>query len=53
MQAFNTFKIVPPGIGIGDQVNLEYLARGVHRNDDVYYPDTHGTVQARCLIVGC
>ncbi|MEO8740868.1 MAG: aconitase family protein, partial [Casimicrobiaceae bacterium] len=40
MQAFDTFKVVPPGIGIVHQVNLEYLARGVHRKNDVYYPDT-------------
>src|SRR5512134_186216 len=40
MQAFDTFKVVPPGIGIVHQVNLEYLARGVHRRDGVYYPDT-------------
>jgi aconitate hydratase len=30
MQAFDTFKVVPPGIGIVHQVNLEYLFRGVH-----------------------
>ncbi len=40
MQAFDTFRVVPPGIGIVHQVNLEYLARGVHRKDGVYYPDT-------------
>jgi aconitate hydratase len=40
MQAFDTFKVVPPGIGIVHQVNLEYLARGVHQKDSVYYPDT-------------
>jgi aconitate hydratase len=40
MQAFDTFKVVPPGIGIVHQVNLEYLARGVHRKDGTYYPDT-------------
>ena len=40
MQAFDTFKVVPPGIGIVHQVNLEYLARGVHRRDGVHYPDT-------------
>jgi aconitate hydratase len=40
MQAFDTFKVVPPGIGIVHQVNLEYLARGVHRKDGVFYPDT-------------
>ncbi len=40
MQAFDTFKVVPPGIGIVHQVNLEYLARGVHNKGGVYYPDT-------------
>ena len=50
MQAFDTFGVVPPGFGIVHQVNLEYLARGVHkakrrdakgqRADDMYYPDT-------------
>ena len=40
MQAFDTFKVVPPGIGIVHQVNLEYLARGVHQRNGVYYPDT-------------
>lgn len=40
MQAFDTMKIVPPGIGIVHQVNLEYLARGVQRKNGVYFPDT-------------
>jgi aconitate hydratase len=40
MQAFDTFGVVPPGFGIVHQVNLEYLARGVHHRDGVYYPDT-------------
>jgi aconitate hydratase len=41
MQAFDTFGVVPPGFGIVHQVNLEYLARGVHKAaDGVYYPDT-------------
>ena len=40
MQAFDTFRVVPPGIGIVHQVNLEYLARGVIRQGDLYYPDT-------------
>ena len=41
MQAFDTFKVIPPGIGIVHQVNLEYLARGVLINaDGVHYPDT-------------
>ncbi len=40
MQAFDTFKVVPPGIGIVHQVNLEYLAKGVLNAGNVYYPDT-------------
>jgi len=40
MQAFDTFKVVPPGIGIVHQVNLEYLARGVHGKAGVHYPDS-------------
>jgi len=40
MQAFDTFGVVPPGFGIVHQVNLEYLARGVHSADGVYYPDS-------------
>ena len=46
MQAFDTFGVVPPGFGIVHQVNLEYLARGVHKARDratketVYYPDS-------------
>ncbi|WAL58885.1 aconitate hydratase [Thermocoleostomius sinensis A174] len=40
MQAFNGFSVVPPGIGIVHQVNLEYLARGILVKDGVYYPDT-------------
>ena len=39
-QAFKTFSVVPPGIGIVHQVNLEYLAKGVLSKDGVYYPDT-------------
>ncbi|MSU41910.1 MAG: aconitate hydratase, partial [Pedosphaera sp.] len=48
MQAFDTFKVVPPGIGIVHQVNLEYLAKGVLSSPStfnsqlstIYYPDT-------------
>src|SRR2546421_5201210 len=44
MQAFDTFKVVPPGIGIVHQVNLEYLAKGVLQHPTekgpLYYPDT-------------
>jgi aconitate hydratase len=55
-QAFKTFGLVPPGIGIVHQVNLEYLAKGVlfsqlstpsHAealrrgiNSQLFYPDT-------------
>jgi len=47
MQAFDTFKVVPPGIGIVHQVNLEYLAKGVLSSQlstqdatQLFYPDT-------------
>jgi aconitate hydratase A / 2-methylisocitrate dehydratase len=40
MQAFDTFKVVPPGVGIVHQVNMEYLARGVMEQDGMAYPDT-------------
>jgi aconitate hydratase len=44
MQAFDTFGVVPPGFGIVHQINLEYLARGVHHSgtgaEAVYYPDS-------------
>ncbi len=51
-QAFKTFQLIPPGIGIVHQVNLEYLAKGVlsstcvavasttETNALLYYPDT-------------
>ena len=47
-QAFKTFQLIPPGIGIVHQVNLEYLAKGVlsaqstinHQPSTVFYPDT-------------
>src|SRR5438105_45258 len=40
MQAYDGLKIVPPGIGIVHQVNLEYLAKGILEDDGVVYPDT-------------
>jgi aconitate hydratase len=40
MQAFDTFKVVPPGIGICHQINLEYLAQGVIEKDGIVFPDT-------------
>jgi aconitate hydratase len=39
-QAFQGFDVVPPGVGIVHQVNLEYLAPGVVQRDGVYYPDS-------------
>jgi aconitate hydratase len=47
-QAFKTFQLVPPGIGIVHQVNLEYLAKGVLFREienrkskiEIFYPDT-------------
>ncbi len=43
-QAFKTFGVVPPGIGIVHQVNLEYLAKGVLSQEmdggRIYYPDS-------------
>jgi len=38
--AFEKVKVVPPGVGICHQVNLEYLSRGVWERDGLYYPDT-------------
>ncbi|MDD2874304.1 MAG: aconitate hydratase AcnA [Azoarcus sp.] len=40
MQAFDAFRVVPPGIGIVHQVNLEHLFEGVRHTGDLYYPDT-------------
>jgi aconitate hydratase len=40
MQAFDGFRVIPPGIGICHQVNLEYLAKCVWEKNDVYYPDS-------------
>src|SRR5216117_3599247 len=47
-QAFDTFKVVPPGIGIVHQVNLEYLAKGAlssqstinNQPSTIYFSDT-------------
>ncbi|MDE2665689.1 MAG: aconitate hydratase AcnA [Acidobacteriota bacterium] len=40
MQAFDQFRVIPPGVGIVHQVNLEYLAQGVVEKEGIYYPDT-------------
>jgi aconitate hydratase len=43
-QAFNNFRIVPPGTGICHQVNLEYLSKVVwsekFKDEDYLFPDT-------------
>ncbi len=39
-QAFSGFGVIPPGIGICHQVNLEYLAKNIWERNDTYYPDT-------------
>src|SRR6516164_3503278 len=45
-QAFKTFQLIPPGIGIVHQVNLEYLAKGVlcsqlsTLDSQLFFPDT-------------
>src|SRR5215211_4551322 len=58
-QAFQTFGVVPPGIGIVHQVNLEYLAKGVLQKEGVYFPDTlvgtdsHTTMINGLGVVGC
>lgn len=38
--AFDNFSVVPPGMGICHQVNLEYLAQGVNAKDGELFPDT-------------
>src|SRR5262245_43189292 len=40
MQAFDGFRVIPPGIGICHQVNLEYLAQCVWEKYGLYYPDS-------------
>src|SRR5229473_5750178 len=40
MQAFDGFRVIPPGIGICHQVNLEYLAKCVWEKYGLYYPDS-------------
>ncbi|HCX23611.1 MAG TPA: aconitate hydratase AcnA [Cytophagales bacterium] len=39
-KAFTNFSVVPPGMGICHQVNLEYLAKGVIDRDGYLFPDT-------------
>src|SRR5215469_13874213 len=56
-QALKTFGVVPPGIGIVHQVNLEYLAKGVlstkMEGREIFYPDTLvGTDSHTTMIIG-
>ncbi len=39
-KAFDNFTVVPPGMGICHQINLEYLAQGVISRDGLVFPDT-------------
>lgn len=39
-KSFNNFSVVPPGMGICHQVNLEYLSKGVIGRDGLVFPDT-------------
>lgn len=54
MQAFDTFGVVPPGFGIVHQVNLEFLARGVHKREDgvCYFDSLVGTDSHTTMING-
>ena len=54
MQAFKTFQVVPPGFGIVHQVNLEYLARGIHQREDgvCYFDSLVGTDSHTTMING-
>src|ERR1700737_4094785 len=58
-QAFKTFQLIPPGIGIVHQVNLEYLAKGVlsqrsevrGQKSEIFYPDTLGGTDSHTTII--
>lgn len=39
-RSFNNFSVVPPGMGICHQVNLEYLSKGVIERNGEIFPDT-------------
>ncbi|MDQ1080006.1 aconitate hydratase [Pseudoroseomonas cervicalis] len=56
-EAFNNFRVVPPGTGICHQVNLEYLAQGVwtatDAGDTFAYPDScYGTDSHTTMVNG-
>src|SRR3989442_15922674 len=56
-QAFKTFQLIPPGIGIVHQVNLEYLAKGVLSsqpstlNSQLFFPDTLGGTDSHTTMI--
>ena len=39
-KSFNNFSVVPPGMGICHQINLEYLSKGVVERNSEVFPDT-------------
>jgi aconitate hydratase len=39
-KSFNNFSVVPPGMGICHQVNLEFLSKGVIERNGEIFPDT-------------
>src|SRR5690606_4445273 len=39
-KSFNNFSVVPPGMGICHQVNLEYFSKGAIARDGMVFPDT-------------
>ena len=39
-QSFDNFSVVPPGMGICHQINLEYFSKGVIERDGMLFPDT-------------
>src|SRR5688572_7952234 len=52
-QAFDGFAVIPPGIGICHQVNLEFLGKSVWEKNGLYYPDTRvGTDSQTTMING-
>jgi aconitate hydratase len=53
MQAFNNTRLIPPGMGILHQLNLEYFAPGLIKEGGFVYPDSLvGTDSHTCMIAG-
>ncbi len=49
-QAFKTFQLIPPGIGIVHQVNLEYLAKGVLSSASVSLANQKNATETDALL---